>query len=267
MSKQDDLIPELEQLPSEQLAQLLRKETEKEEPDDNLVLQLLHTLEKQKQEDPPALGERGQAAWERYQAKRERGNIHLGWAMRVASLAVVICLLFVLIPQQATAGSAWKTLTRWTKDFFEYVNIGDSPTEPEPYVFHSDNPGLQEVYTTVTEELGITDPVVPQWLPVGYELKKLTRTDTRSRKGLRACFRKGDAEAVLNFDEMKVDLSPKYEKSDVNPEEYEVNGVVHNYMWNTSRWVASWTRQNIKCAIFINCQEEELQTIIQSIYE
>lgn len=267
MDKRDDFMPELEQLPSEQLAQMLRKETEKEEPDDDLVLQLLHTLENRKQEDLPALGERGQAAWARYQAKRVRGRVRFSWAMRAASLAVMVCLLFTLIPQQAAAGSFWKILTRWTEDFFEYVNIGASPTEPEPYVFHSENLGLQEVYDAVTEDLGITDPVVPQWLPEGYELKELKQADIYSRKGISACFRKGETEAVLTFDEMKVDLTPKYEKSDIIPQQFEAEGVLHSYMWNKTKWVVSWTRQNIKCAIGINCSEEELQAIIQSIYE
>lgn len=267
MDKRDDFMPELEQLPSEQLAQMLRKETEKEEPDDDLVLQLLHTLENRKQEDLPALGERGQAAWARYQAKRARGHVRFSWAIRAASLAVLVCLLFTLIPQQAAAGSFWKILTRWTEDFFEYVNIGASPTEPEPYVFHSENPGLQEVYDAVTEDLGITDPVVPQWLPEGYELKELKQTERYSSKGVRAYFGKGEAEAVLTFDEMKVDFTPKYEKADTNPEKFEANGISHNYMWNADCWTVCWTRQNIKCAIGINCQEEELQAIIQSIYE
>lgn len=267
MDKRDDFMADLEQLPTEQLAQMLRKETDKEEPDDDLVLQMLHTLEKRKEVDFPALGERGQAAWEHYQAKRARGHIHLGWAMRAASLAVAACLLFALIPQQATAGSFWKILNRWTAEFFEFVNIGASPAEPEPYVFHSDNPGLQEVYAAVTEDLGITDPVVPQWLPEGYELKDLEEINTHSNKGIIVWFAIGENEAVLSYKEMEIDLSPQYEKSVEEPQELEVNGIIHNYMQNNHRWTVCWTRQNIKCAIGINCQEEELTKIIQSIYE
>lgn len=268
MNKKDDLRQELEQMPSAQLAEMIREETTKEEPDDDLVLLLLHILEERKTEKPAALDERGEAAWEEYQAKRKKasGQIHFGWGMRAASLAVVICLLFALIPQQAAAGSFWKVLTSWTDDFFEYINFGAPNTEPAAYEFHSENPGLQEVYDAVVEELEITEPVVAQWLPEGYELEEIIPIDTPTEKGIYARFVNGDNEAVLNFTEMKADFSPLYDKSKEPIEKVEVNGIIHYYMRNNDSWTISWVRQNLKCAISIDCTEGELEKIIDSIY-
>jgi len=269
MNKKDDLRQELEQMSSAQLAEMLRKETTKEEPDDALVLLLLHILEERKAEKPAALDERGEAAWKEYQAKRKKasGQIRFGWGMRAASLAVVICLLFALIPQHAAAGSLWKVLTRWTDDFFEYINFGAPNTEPAAYEFHSENPGLQEVYDAVVEELEITKPVVAQWLPEGYELEEIIPIDTPSEKGVYARFINGEDEAVLTFEEMKTDFSPQYDKSKESIKTVEVNGISHYYMQNNDIWTISWARQNLKCAIFVGCQENELEKIIDSIYE
>lgn len=269
MNKKDDLRQELEQFSPAQLEEMLREETTKEKPDDDLVLLLLRILEERKGKTTAALDERGEAAWEAYQAKRKKASrrIHFGWGMRAASLAVVICLLFALIPQQATAGSFWKVLTSWTDDFFEYINSGASNTEPAVYEFHSENPGLQEVYDAVTEELEITKPVVAQWLPEGYELEEIIPIDTPTEEGIYARFVNGDDEAVLSFRKMETDFSPQYDKSKEPIEKIEINGVAHYYMWNNDNWTISWARQNLKCAISVDCTEGELEKIIDSIYE
>jgi len=267
MDSRNSLQQELERMSSPRLAELLDQETRKDPPDDEMVLLLLHILERREAGNSPALGEREAAAWRSYRAKRSGGKRWLDRGIRAASLAALVCLLFALLPRQASAGSAWKILARWTDRFFEYGNIGDPPTEPEPYTFRSENPGLVELYDAVTEDLDVTEPVVPQWLPDGYELAKLESIDTHSEKGVIACFTMGENEAVLSYREMTVDLSPKYEKTEEEPKKMEADGITHSYMWNKNSWTVCWTRQTLKCVIGINCPEEELQTIVRSIYE
>ena len=55
----------------------------------------------------------------------------------------------------------------------------DEPTQAiEEYEFRTEHPGLQEVYDAVAG-LGVTEPVVPMWIPEGYTLF-MCRTDVYS---------------------------------------------------------------------------------------
>ena len=265
-----DLRWRLQQLSSQELSELIQSETRKEAHDDDLVLMALRILEERDAGKPIELGPKSQAALEDFRKKAEararkavRPMVRL---MRAASIVLVLgCFLF-LLPQKATAGSMWKILTDWTDDFFQYRNIGSEPTQPEEYVFRSDNPGLHQVYEAVVEHLGVTEPVVVQWLPEGNELTKLELIETNGKASVYASFQNGTVETVLAYNRMEIDHSPLYFKEDQMIEEYEVGGIRHNYMRNEGIWTVSWTRENLKCSIYLDCQEETLKQVIRSIY-
>lgn len=269
--KMIDHRQKLAQLTSQQLEEMLRAETEKETPDDDLVLLLLSILKERDAEKLVELGTKSQSAWKTYQAKaRVRGRkltIRMSWIVKAASFILIAGILgAAFLPQQATAGSFWKILTSWTEDLFQYKNIGAEETAPEQYVFETDNPGLQQVYEAVVEELGVTFPVVPMWLPGEPELVKLKVIESPAMKSVHARFFDGDRATVLVFDKMEEDFSPSFTKTESEVAEFEWRGVVHNFFPNTENWVISWTRHNIKCSIFVDCQEDVLKDIVMSIY-
>lgn len=266
-----DLRLKLKQMSSTELAEMLRAETEKETPDDDLVLQLLHILEERDADKPVELSPESRTAWKKYQAKvraREKNlKIHFGWIMKAAaSFILIVGVMSMLIPRQANAGSFWKILTSVTDTLFEYVNIGADSTEPEEYVFETDNPGLQQVYDAVVEELEVTVPVVVKWLPEGNVLTELKHIETPAKNSIKAIFKNGDVETILIYNKMEIDLSPQYDKALGQVKEFELNGIVHSYMKNDHVWIANWVRQNVKCSIYIDCQEDVLKQIIKSIY-
>ena len=117
-----DLLGPLKGMSSEKLSQLIQDETAKDCPSDDLVLMALDILEDREKENPIELGSNGTAAWIKYQSKvraRNRNTV-LVWKhlMQVASVLLVITLLFVLLPTQANAEAWWERLARWTDDFF-----------------------------------------------------------------------------------------------------------------------------------------------------
>lgn len=266
-----DLRRELNRMSSQQLTELLDRETGNETPDDDLVLTALHILEDRNADQPAELGPKSEDAWKTYQdsvRKREpKPTLRVPRLVKAASLVLVLfglCLAY--LPKQAHAGSFWKIITDWTDDIFQYVNIGEKETEPEEYVFQTDNPGLQQVYDAVVDFLEITEPVVAQWLPEGSELVEIKQVETRGKKAVHAKFVIDENEIILTFNKMEVDYSPQYYKAEDQIKEYELNGVVHNYMRNDDIWSVNWVKQNIKCSIFIDCQEDEVKQIIRSIY-
>lgn len=260
---------ELEVLSTEELRTMLHAETDKDVPDDDLVLSILHILEDREPEVPDSGSDKEKAAWKRY-LKRIRARRKTGWLrnsrlLRAAIVVLVCCLLFALMPQQAEADNWWQRLTKWTSDFFGFFREEDDTFRMEDYVFETDNPGLQQVYDAVVE-LGVTIPAVPMWLPEGYELAECTSEVTPKKSYIHARFFNNGSECVLQINILNEESSKAYFKNDVNVMQYEKGGTVHNLVQNMELWTVSWTKDNIECAFTIDCSESVLNEIIDSIY-
>lgn len=260
---------ELEVRSTEELRTMLHAETDKDVPDDDLVLSILHILEDREPDVPDSGSAREEAAWKLFQkrvrARRKRKPLYYSNLLRIASVVLAVCLLFTLVPQQAEADNWWQRLTKWTSDFFGFFREEDDTFRIEDYVFETDNPGLQQVYDAVAE-LGVTIPAVPMWLPEGYELAELTTEETRIKQYVHARFLFGDKECVLQINVLNGEAAKDYFKNDVDVMRHEIGGTVYNLVNNEDDWIVSWTKDNIECSIFIDCSEDVLYKIIESIY-
>lgn len=264
-----DLLGSFREMSSDQLSQLIQEETVKEAPNDELVLMALDILEDREKEEPVKLGPKGTAAWEKYQSKvraRKRKTILL-WKplMQVASVVLAITLLFALLPTQANAETWWERLARWTDDFFLFFNPNESDVPEDVYVFQTDNEGLQQVYDAVVE-LGVTEPIVPMWLPEGYELNYYLVDCMPAKTRLVASFINGRMEMAYHVNIYDSDKPNQYYKESSQVKSIERFGTIYNYFENTHNWTIVWTKDNIECSIFIDCQEDIIYEIIDSIY-
>ena len=264
----------IERLPTEQLDLMLQCELEKELVDKAAVRLIMEVLEERDQNAPVEMTERIETAWEKYQAYtpvKERPRVSLGgWPMRAVAAAVLLVLLaFAVMPQNAEAEGFWERLSRWTESIFEFFVPGDEAVQTE-YVFKTDNPGLQQIYDTVTG-LGITDPVVPMWLPEGFVLKQCEITETPSKSFVYACLSNGRNTVILDIAIRNADSPRQYIKDEENTITHEIAGIVHTFLHNEDShhedwWTAAWVRDRLECAIAIDCQEETLYKILKSIY-
>ena len=259
----------IEQMPTEQLDEMLRYELEKVPVDEVAVRLIMDVLEERDQDNPVEINDKIQAAWEKYQAYtpvKERKRISLrSWPMRAVAAVVVIALLaFTVMPQSAEADNFWERFARWTESIFEFFAPGDDSVDEE-YVFTTDNPGLQQVYDTVTA-LGVTDPVVPMWLPDGYEMIECKVVEAPTKSFIYAHFSNGTNKATLDIAIRSAESPRQYIKDAENTKECEFGGIVHNVLHNEEWWTAAWARDRLECAIYIDCQEETLYKILKSIY-
>lgn len=259
----------IEQMPTEQLDEMLRFELEKEQLDESAVRMVMEVLEERDQNAPVEINDRIEAAWQKYQAytpAKESPRFFLrGWPMRaVAAAAVIILLALTVMPQSAEAEGFWERLSRWTESIFEFFVPGDEAVRNE-YVFETDNPGLQQVYDTVTA-LGVTDPVVPMWLPEGYELVECEVSKMPSKTVVYACFSDDINTIVIDIAIRNAESPRQYSKDEENTKTCEIADVIHNILRNEEWWTAVWTRDRLECAIYIDCQEETLYKILKSIY-
>ena len=264
-----DLRNEWRQLSTPDLEALLRAELDREVPDDDKVLTLLHILEDREPDKLPELTDREQRAFDRYIQRRGASRqkqlaVFPRWLSVAASIGLILTLLVTVMPQQAEAETFWEMLQRMTSSVIMYFS-GEGRKATAEYTFTTENPGLQQVYDAIVE-LGVTDPVVPMWLPENCELTELTTKQTPMSKGIWANFLYGQAYIVYKMDVYDGEPAHQYYKDDSHYENYEISGTTFNITRNNERWSVVWTKDNIGCHITLDCQEETLRKILKSIY-
>lgn len=258
----------VEQMPIEQLDEMLMFELEKEQVDESAVHLIMGILEERDQNVPFKMNGRVKAAWDRYQAHTPvqpySKPILQRWPTRVAAAVVVVVVLAFLIPQKAEADSFWKRLAHWTDSVFVFFDPDNEPVNKE-YIFETDNVGLQQVYDAVTS-LGITDPVVPMWLPAGFDLVQCEVIETPAKAVVYASFSNGTNRITLDIALCSKESLRHYYKDEASVNTYEIADIVHNILHNKNVWTATWIKDRLECAIYIDCQEETLYKILKSIY-
>lgn len=269
---------ELELLSSAELNQMVRSELDKDSIDRDAVLQILRILEDREANDPNLQKVDDTAAWEEFQthfvvtedSHSESGNAHtrkksIPWFAKTAVAAIIVFALLVVAPPAMGYENIFELLGRWTQDVFELFNPASTTEPQEGYVFKTDHPGLQQLYDAVSE-LGITQPVVPTWLPEGYDLKELKITQVPAGTKANARFAKQSKKVSFAFTPHGEGLAYKYEKNDSNVVEYEILGTTHYVMQNEENWLAVWAVDGKEFFITTDDDEKTLYLILESIY-
>lgn len=258
----------IEQMSTEQLDEMLLYELEKESVDESAVRLIMEVLEKRDQNVSIEINPQVAAAWEKYQmyapVKSSAKRAFRNWPARIAAAVAVIIVLALAIPQSAEAEGFWERLSRWTDSVFEFFTPGDERNGVE-YLFETDNPGLQQVYDTVIT-LGVTDPVVPMWLPEGYDLVECKVVEAPTKTFVYARFKDDKGTISLDFAIRSGESPRQYSKDEKSTRKHEIAGIDHNLLQNEEWLTAAWTRDRLECAIYIDCQEETLYKILKSIY-
>ena len=258
---------ELKQMTIEQLDTLLQSELEKEVPDEAIVLPILQELQEREKEHPVEMPEEIAGSLAGYKAhthtenpKRKRIRV-----IHIAAVAAAICVVLMAIPRTVGAESVFQVLYRWTESVFEFFSSGDSGDTTVEYQFKTDNEGLQQLYDTMVAE-GVTDPVVPMWLPEGYELYKLDSNTDAGVKTVCAQFTGGDKVIFVLYKVLHNQETTQYEKGIPSAEEYEMNGVIYHIIENDENTSVAWTWGTTVGAINANEDSETVRKIIASIH-
>ena len=259
----------LEQTETPRLDDLLLEELRKETPDGALIRLIGSILKERDKENPPEIDGNIRQAWERYQARSK--TVHKkpspmnSILLKAASLMLVLFALVALLPQEAKAMSFFERFIAWTEDVFSLISPAEAAENADEYSFRTDNPGLREVYGKVTE-LGVTVPVVPTWLPEGYELVEIRIKGSPTNDFIHARFSNGTDTAIYQINVYSENVTRRFYKDSATVRTEEKNGIKHTIMYNEDLLVAVWAVENIECSIGIDCQEDTINRILESIY-
>lgn len=265
-----DLREAWERCSTAELEEKLQAELEKDSPEDEHVLLLLHILEEREAKAPLRLSAREEEALERYRQKRARKkkspHVFHGWLSIAASVVLVCIVVLAVIPQKAEAETFWEMLQRMTNTVIAYFSPQDKFDDAETkYMFRTDNPGLQQVYDAVVE-LGITEPMVPTWLPEDYSLTNIDTYQLPMSSGIHATFSNGRQEIIYKLDVLNGEPAHQYYKDDTHYTTWERDGNTYQVARNNELWTVVWEKDRIKCFLTLDCQEETLRRILESIY-
>ena len=259
----------LERMETQELDTMLQEELRSKNPNGELIRHISSILKKRDQDMMPEVDANVQQAWEQYQRKtamiHKKPKIWNSFLVKAASLVLVIITLVAFLPQRAEAANIFERFVAWTEEVFSFINPADEAAPGEEYIFLTDQPGLQEVYEKVVE-LGVTVPVVPGWLPEGYELLECALVETPTKKMVTAVFANGNAAAVYELNVYADNTTSSYYKDGEVIRETEKYGITHTILRNADLLVATWTIDNIECFVSIDCQEDTLLQILESIY-
>ncbi len=255
--------------PTPELDRQLQQELLKEEPNQEVVLGILRVIQEREMEYPTQVTNQVQDAWDRYREKTDRpkkSNRKRMWFARAAAAVAVIGTVILALPRTVGAESLWDVLVRWTESVFEFFDPEQETTDPAvAHTFQTDHPGLQQVYDKVTE-LGATEPVVPMWLPEGFELTELKTVQMYDGNRVSAFFCSRDRYIILSYRVYTKTITSEYRKEENGVEEYEVSNISHFVMDNGENISVTWTVDGVECSVNTGIEREEVYKLIDSIY-
>ena len=257
-----------QQVPTEKLDQILQAELEKEHPNEEVVLPILHELEERERDIPVEKTPEVLEILEKL-SKHEtssKQSIHKRkWLAGVAAAVVAVCILIMPLSPTAEAESLLDVLFRWTSSVFEFFTPElDASNPPVEIVFETDNPGLQQLYDKVTA-LGVTELVVPMWLPEDLVLSELRDSPMPGGSKVFSKFENGKYMVLLTY-RVSINISPKIEKEEDQVEWIEAGDVSHFIVENKDNFSVTWTVDGVECVMSTNLPKEDVYSIIKSIY-
>lgn len=256
------------QMPTEELDQILQAELEKEHPNEEVVLPILHELEDRNKDIPVETTPEVLEILEKLSKHNTSSKqpIHKWrWLTRIAAAAAVVCIVVMAMAPTAQAESLFDILVRWTSSVFEFFTPEqDASNPPVEIVFETDNPGLQQLYEKVTA-LGVTEFVVPMWVPEDFTLSELKEMPMAGGIRVHGEFKNGSNSVLITY-RISTDISPKVEKEATGVEVFEAGETSHFIMDNDEFFSVTWGVDGVECLLNTNLAREDLYTIIKSIY-
>lgn len=169
--------------------------------------------------------------------------------------ALFVILLVGSLTAYAMGYNVWDAMAQWTEDTFSFM-------APQKDMTHSEEVDPREVLL----EYGITEKILPNWLPDGYQYAGIEISDTPMRKAFYISYI-NDADKIRMTISLLSDLSMRtYENSEEDAVVYKTNGISHYITQNFDITNIMWTTGNSECSISGHFSVEEAQNIIDSIY-
>lgn len=200
---------------------------------------------------------------EREPVVRKKNSTTPNWIKRLVAAAAIIVLIFSgSITAKAFGFDLWEIIVKWTQETFHfgYVSTTNEPSEPmkdNSLIFNGLNAALE------TYEVNI--PLVPSWIPEGYEEDSVKTFDTPKQRQFFGKYRCGE-NIIKVWIEDYLDSEPlQIEQSETTVEIYEHAGIKYYIFRDNDQYRAAWVRDSYACYISGPISVDEIKQMIDSI--
>lgn len=173
--------------------------------------------------------------------------------------AIVVVTVFGLLAAQVSGVNVFHVFARWTNETFGLV-FSDY-TKPSPTA--EANAAYAELQNAL-EAHGVTAPLVPKYLPEGYEPIEFYADEKEST--FSASYQYENYYITIRVRATNYDSSATLEKDSDDPDIYTVGDIDHHIMTNKGKYSASWENDGYECEILNVSSKEVLLDILDSIY-
>ena len=189
---------------------------------------------------------------------------------RVFRYVLVAAVLIVLLCGTASGfGRVFQAMVNWTAETFGFESpygveaSAEAAKREDPYI---------NLRTAVAEHTDL--PVVPKWAPEGTVASVeggVQKTERKDSTQFSANYKTDIGEFGIRI-QIHHEVPPKftfsYQGDEAQPSiNYQSNGLTHDIVCNYEDNIVAWTNENTECFIRGALSTEELEKMIDSIYE
>lgn len=185
---------------------------------------------------------------------------------KFAVIAAAMVFLLGSVAAQAFGLNVFGAIARWSAETFQMRS------EEIPYATIRTNPleeGETAYYDTLQDAVdafGITEPLVPQWVPERFEVSKVTVKNRKDGLLIYADYKCDDGYFQIRYKETTDFDFHSLEKEEGYMGVYVCGKINHYLMIDMERWKADWQNGELECRISGDIFEQEITDIIESIY-
>ncbi len=178
----------------------------------------------------------------------------------VSTAAVVAVLLFGgTATAQALGYDILGQVARWTQETFGFVSRDSVP---------SDSNQALESLEILLQDYKITDEILPQWMPDGYVCSETAVKETPQYTNFFAEYLKGENDLTISINSyLNSDNSFQTYEVQEGTEVYVSGGIEHYISQNNEYTRVAWVQGRNECAIRCLLSRQEIEKMIDSIYE
>lgn len=185
----------------------------------------------------------------------------LRWLRALSAVAAVLMIIVLgSVTAKAFGVDVWQSVVKWTQETFHFgsgqqVDEGPDSQDNLPYKSFEDT----------LRKGGIDTPLVPTWIPDGYQLVDITVDQTPLLDMYTARYLSREKELIFTV-RNHLESDPQYvEQSKDFVEIYESSGIAYYLLSNNEHTQAIWIVESYECYILGDLTIDELKMMIDSI--
>lgn len=204
-------------------------------------------------------------------SKKSRPNTSR-WKPSIAAAIAVLVVLGSLVTVQAFGIDVFGAIARWTDETFRFSSSSQNEADSDADIQNSTDQSPGGEYTSLQDALdacGIKQSVIPQQLPNGFELAKVSVYPLPSQVEIEAMYTSNDrifSLVIFRYNSPEVVGQTIFEKDSEDMILYDKNGITYYIMSNNQELTAVWMPQELlTCAITGDLSIVEVESIIDSM--